>query len=108
GALRVGERADHQARGLPRDRLRQSRMSMAEARDGDPREKVDVDISIGVGERGALAVIDRDTGEQRNALAAWCDVGLFLVENFPRPGSGNRGGYRGEFSLRSCHRRWFY
>ena len=65
-------------------------MSMAEARDRDAREKIDIDISVGIGERGAFAVIDRDTGEQRNALASGRDVSLFLIENFARLGSRNR------------------
>ena len=99
GAFRVGERADHQARGLFRERLRQSRMSMAEAGDRDAREEIDVDVAVGIGERRAFAVIDRDSGQQRNTLASRRDIALFGVEDFAglRPGTGVL--IRGSFPL---------
>ncbi len=37
---------------------------MPEARNGDAREEIDVGVAVGVGERRAFAVIERETGEQ--------------------------------------------
>ena len=62
---------------------------MAEARDRDARKKIDVGVAVGVGERRAFAVIECDTGEQRDSLASGRDVALFGVENFLRLGPGN-------------------
>ena len=62
---------------------------MAEARDRHPREKVDVGVAVGVGEGRAFAVIECDSGEQRNPLASGRDVALFGVENFLRLGTWN-------------------
>ncbi len=64
-------------------------MPMAEARDRDSREEVEVGVAVGVGERRAFAVIECDPGEQRNPLAAGRDIALFGVENFFRLGPGN-------------------
>jgi len=72
-----------------RERLRECRMPMAEARDRYSREKIDVGVAVGVGERRAFAMIECDTGEQRDALASGRDVALFGVENFLRLGTGN-------------------
>ncbi len=66
-------------------------MPMAEARDRDSREEVEVGVAVGVGERRAFAVIECDTGEQRDSLASGRDVALFGVENFLRLGTGNGG-----------------
>jgi len=57
---------------------------MAEARDRDSGEEIDVGVAVGVGERRAFAVIECDPGEQRNPLAAGRDIALFGVENFFR------------------------
>jgi hypothetical protein len=59
-------------------------MSMPQARDCDSGEEIDIGVSVGVGEGRALAVIECDTGEQRNTLAAGRDIALFGVENFFR------------------------
>jgi len=72
-----------------RYRLGEHRMRMAEARDCDSREEIDVGVAVGVGERRAFAVIECDPGEQRNPLAAGRDVALFGVEDFLRLGTGN-------------------
>ena len=57
---------------------------MAEARDCDSGEEIDIGVAVGVGERGAFAVIECDPGEQRDSLAAGRDIALFGVENFLR------------------------
>jgi len=67
-----------------RYRLGEHRMPMAEARDCDSREEIDIGVAVGVGERRAFAVIECDSGEQRNPLAAGRDIALFGVENFLR------------------------
>jgi len=72
-----------------RQRLCEYRMPMAEARDCDPGEKIDVGVAVGVGEGRAFAVIECDPGEQRNPLAAGRDIALFGGENFLRLGTGN-------------------
>ena len=59
-------------------------MRMPQARDCDPGEEIDVGIAVGVGERRPFAVIEGDTGEQRNPLTAGRDIALFGVENFLR------------------------
>ena len=64
---------------------------MAEACDCDSREKIDVSVAVGVGQRRAFAVIECETREQRNPLAAGRDIALFGVENFLRLGAGNIG-----------------
>ena len=63
---------------------------MAEARDRDAREKIDVGVAVGVGERRPFAMIERETGQQRNSLAPGRDVFLFEFEDLFRLGSGNR------------------
>ena len=72
---------------------------MAEARDGDAREEIDVGVAVGVGERRAFAVIERETGEQRDSLAAGRDIFLFEVEDLFRLGSWNSCLDRGKFSV---------
>src|ERR1700693_6387737 len=62
GTFGIRQRPNHQARGLMRDRLRQRGMSMPEAGHRDTREEIDVYVSIGVSEGGALAMIDCNTG----------------------------------------------
>ena len=101
-ALLGREGADHQPRRLIRQRLRQSGMRMAKACDRDAGEKIDVDVAVGVGERRAFAVIEGDTGEQRDALAAGRDIFLFEVEDLLRLGSGNCSLDRGKFSVGGC------
>src|ERR1700732_3274568 len=80
------EGANHQARGLPRNRLPQPRMSVAEAGNRDAREKIEVNISVRVGERRAFTMIECDTGEQRHTLSSGRDVTLFVCENLLRLG----------------------
>jgi hypothetical protein len=74
-----------------RDRLRECGMPMTEARDRDPGEEIDVSVAVGIGERRAFAVIECETGEQRNPLAPGRDIALFGVENFLRLGTRNGG-----------------
>jgi len=64
-------------------------MPVAEARDCDPGEEIDIGVAVGIGERRACAMIECDTGEQRDTLAAGRDIALFGVENFLRLGTGN-------------------
>jgi hypothetical protein len=59
-------------------------MPVAETCHRNPGEEIDVGVAVGVGERRAFAVIECDTGEQRNPLAAGRDIALFGVENFFR------------------------
>ena len=92
GALGRGEGADYQPRGLARERLRQLRMAMAETRDRNAGEEIDEHVAVDVGERRALAVIERDPGEQRDTLAAGRDMALLVGEQRARVRSGNRGG----------------
>jgi len=89
GALFGRKRTDHKPRRLMRQSLRESRMPMTEARDCDPRKKIDVGIAVRVGECRAFAVIERDSREQRNSLASGRDVALFGIENFLRLGTWN-------------------
>ncbi len=60
---------------------------MAQARHRYPGEEIDVGVAVGVGERSAFTMIEGDTGEQRNPLAAGRDIALFGVENFFRLGT---------------------
>jgi hypothetical protein len=89
-ALFGRERADHQARRLTRQRLRQCGMRMAEARDPDTGEEIHEGVAVGVGERRAFAVIERDADQQRNPLAPRRDILLFGVEDLLRFGAWNR------------------
>jgi hypothetical protein len=88
-ALFGRKRADHEPRSLMREGLRQRGMPMAEARDRDPGEEIDVGVAVGVGEGRAFAVIECDAGEQRNPLASGRDVALLSVEDFFRLGTGD-------------------
>jgi hypothetical protein len=72
-----------------RQRLCEYGMPMAEARDCDAREEIDIGVAVGVGEGRAFAVIECDSSEQRNPLAAGRDIALFGVENFLRLRSRN-------------------
>src|SRR5258707_4792126 len=89
GALFGRERADSQPRRLLRERLRHSRMRMAEACDRDARKKIDVGVAVGVSERRAFAMVECEAGEQRDSLAAGRDIFLFEVEDLFRLGSWN-------------------
>ena len=101
-ALFGREGADSQPRRLMRQRLRQSRMRVAQACDRYTREKIDVRISVGVGEGRAFAVIECETGQQRDSLAAGRDIFLFEVEDLFRLGSRYCSFYRGKFSVGGC------
>src|SRR5579864_9446602 len=92
GALGRGEGADDQPRGLMRERLRERRMAVAETRDRDAGKKIDEHVAVDVGERRALAVIERDSGQQRDTLAAGRDMALLVGKQRARIWSGNRGG----------------
>jgi len=72
-----------------RQRLCEYGMPMAQARDCDSCEEIDVGVAVGVGERRAFAMIECDAGEQRDTLAAGRDIALFGVENFLRLWTGN-------------------
>ena len=62
---------------------------MAEARDRHSREEIDIGVAVRIGERRAFAMIERDTGQQRDSLASRRDIALFGVENFLRLRPGN-------------------
>ena len=64
-------------------------MRMAEACYCDSGEEIDIGVAVGVGDGRAFAVIECDTGEQRNTLASGRDVALFGVEDFFRLRPGN-------------------
>src|SRR5690242_21831874 len=91
GALRRRESAHDQPRGLARERLRERRMAVAETGDRDAGEKIDEHVAVNVGERRALAVIEGQTGEQRDTLTAWRDMTLLVGEQRARLRPGNRG-----------------
>jgi hypothetical protein len=55
-------------------------MAVAEAGDRDAGKKIDEHVAVDVGQRRTLAVIERDAGEQRDTLAAGCDMALLLGE----------------------------
>src|SRR5258708_11563066 len=93
GALGGGEGADDQPRGLMRERLRERRMAVAETRDRDAGKKIDEHVAVDVGERRALAVIERDCGKQRDTLTAGRDMALLLGEQRARFWSRNWSGY---------------
>ena len=62
---------------------------MTEARDRDTREKIDVGVAVGVGQRRAFAMVECEAGEQRDPLAAGRDILLLEVEDLFRLRSGN-------------------
>src|SRR5258707_5639077 len=93
GAFTRGEGADDEPRGLMRECLRERRMAVAETRDRDAGKKIDEHVSIDVGERRALAVIERDSGKQRDTLAAGRDMALLVGEQRARFWSRNWSGY---------------
>src|SRR5271166_2329447 len=97
GPLGGGESSYDQAGGLFGQRLRQSGVAVAEGGDRDAGEKVEVGVAVGIGERGAVAMIEGDLGEQRDALAAWRHMALFLVKDCARFGSRDRGFDLGQF-----------
>ncbi len=72
---------------------------MTEAGDGDARKEIDVGVTVGVGERRAFTVIECETGEQRDSLAAGRNIFLFEVEDLFRLGSWNSCLNRGSFPL---------
>src|SRR5712692_9437253 len=83
-ALGGREGADGETAGLTGDRLAHHGMGMAEARDGDSREKIEIDVAVGVGQRRAVAMIEGNAGEQRDALPAGRDKTLLAIENRAR------------------------
>ena len=92
GALGRGEGADDEPRGLMRERLRECRMAVAEARHGDAGEKINVHVAVDIGERRALAMVEREAGEQRDTLAAGRDMALLVGEQRARVRSRHGGG----------------
>src|SRR5580704_4745166 len=101
-ALLGREGADRQPRRLIRQRLRHSGMRMSQACARDTREKIDVGIAVGVGQGRAFAVIECETGEQRDSLAAGRDIFLFEVEDLLRLRSRYCSPDRGKFSVGGC------
>src|SRR5580693_65154 len=101
-ALLGREGADRQPRRLIRQRLRHSGMRMSQACDRDTREKIDVGIAVGVGQGRAFAVIECETGEQRDSLAAGRDIFLFEVEDLLRLRSRYCSLDRGKFWVDGC------
>src|SRR6202795_2123789 len=87
GALLGREGTNCQPRRLMRQRLSHPRMRMTKACDRNAREKIDVGVTVGVGEGRAFAVIESETGQQRDSLAAGRDIFLFKVEDLFRLGS---------------------
>src|ERR1700677_4217787 len=79
-ALRGGEGADDQPRGLARERLRKRRMAVTETGDRDPGEEIDEHVAVDIGQRRALAMIERNPGEQRDTLASGRDMALLVSE----------------------------
>jgi hypothetical protein len=62
---------------------------MAEARDCDSGEEIDVGVAVGVGQGRAFTMVEREAGQQRNPLAAGRDIALLGLENFLRLRPGN-------------------
>src|SRR5271154_2666455 len=82
------EGANDRAMGLGCERIGKSGMAVAEAGDADAGEKIDVTITVGIGKRGAFAVVESDAGELRDTLAAGRDIAILAIENLARFGSG--------------------
>jgi hypothetical protein len=59
-------------------------MRVAKAGHGHSREEIDVGVAVEVGDGGPGAVIERQLGEQRDALLARRDQRLLLVEQAAR------------------------
>ena len=81
GALRGREGPDHQARGLVGQGLGHRGMAMAEAGHRHAGEKIHVHVAVNVGQGGAFAVVERDSGERGNPLAAGREIVLFGRED---------------------------
>ena len=75
---------------------------MAQASDRYAGEKIDVGIAVGVGQGRAFAVIECETGEQRDSLAPRRDIFLLEVEDLFRLGSRYCRFDRGKFSVAGC------
>src|SRR5712692_3009264 len=71
-------------RGLTRERPAQRGMAVAKAGDRYAGIKIEVNVVVGVGQGRAFAMIEGDTGKERNTLAARRDVALFVRKNFAR------------------------
>jgi hypothetical protein len=98
------EGSHHQARRLFRQRLGHRRMAMAEAGDRHPGEKIQVNVTVHVGERGAFAMIEGNARQRGNPLPAGSEVALLLFEQRPRAWPGNHGCNRGKFTFFTFHR----
>src|SRR6185295_16258618 len=61
-------------RKLPRHLGDIARMRVAEARDTDTGEEIDVGIAVYIPQHRALAVIHAELAEERDALRAGCEV----------------------------------
>src|SRR6202030_4014468 len=99
GAFFGSERANCQPRRLMRQRLRHPRMRMTKAGDRYTGEKIDVSVAVGVGQGRAFAVIECETGQQRDSLAAGRNIFLFEVEDLFRLGTRYCSLDRGKFSV---------
>src|SRR5262249_9622501 len=62
-------------------------MRVPEARDRDPGEEIEVGVAIEIRDRRALAGVERQLGEQRNALLSGRDHRLLRVNRLARPWS---------------------
>ncbi len=78
-------------------------MAMAEAGHRHPGEKIHVHVAVNVGQGGAFAVVERDSGQRGNPLAAWREIVLFGREDRTRPGTGNRSCYGRKSVFLSFH-----
>ena len=65
------------------------RVGVAEARDADAGHEVDESVAVDVEEQRALAMIDADLAEEREALRTRRKELLLFVEDFTRFGTGN-------------------
>jgi len=99
GARGIGERANHQLGRLLAQCVRDARMAVAETRDRDAGVKIDKGVAVGVGKRGAVAMIERDLREHRDSLPAGRDVALLLLVNLLRLGAGDGGGYMRQLAV---------
>ena len=85
-AMLGGEASDMDLRDLLLHRGNVLRMRIAEARDADARQEIDVPVAVDIEEQRALAMIDADRAKERKALRAGCEMLLLFVEDLTRFG----------------------
>ena len=65
------------------------RVAVPEAVDADTADQVDVTVPVHVLDHGALGLLDRDAGAERETLEARREMALLELDELARPGAGN-------------------